>query len=142
MALPLVMVKNLQIRTTTKFGLVGVFSLVIFVIAFDILRTTETLGDGGTGGRTALWTDLESAVAVIVSSLPSFAALLNRKKRDSVKRNTSPYPARSLAMSDSAKHHASASGSTNRTIEVHEYPTVDSDRDSRTASSSTEILSA
>ena len=66
MALPLAMLKDLQMRTPVKVGLAGVFCCAFITIGFDILRAVETERKTGVRGSTALWTNLESAVAVIV----------------------------------------------------------------------------
>lgn len=116
MALPIAMLKALQIRTSAKFGLAGVFSCVFIIIAFDIARVVETLTVVGEPGSTALWTNLESAVAVIVSCLPSFTALFNRRHFRNAGRNASPYRSHSLAVSDSAKMYLGPSSSNNSSV--------------------------
>ena len=103
MALPLAMLKGLQMRTPVKLGLAGVFCFAFITIAFDILRAMETNTKGGIKGSTALWTNLESAIAVIVSCLPSLTALFSPKNEPSGGRHRGPYRQRSLAISDSAK---------------------------------------
>ena len=111
MALPLAMLKGLQMRTPVKLGLAGVFCFAIITIAFDILRTVETNTNGGVEGSTALWTNLESAIAVIVSCLPSLIALSNPKNEQSGGRHRGPYRQRSLAISNSAKLYINAKSS-------------------------------
>ena len=103
MALPLAMLKGLQMRTPVKLGLAGVFCFAIITIAFDILRAVETNTNGGIQGSTALWTNLESAIAVIVSCLPSLVALFNPKNEQNGGRHGGPYRQRSLAISESAE---------------------------------------
>ena len=103
MALPLDMLKGLQMSTKAKIGLAGIFCLATITIAFDILRAIEILTKNNHTGSTALWTNLESAVAVIVSCLPSFRALLSPRKDGNAKKTTSRYRQRSLAVIDSAK---------------------------------------
>ena len=103
MALPLAMLKGLQMRTPVKLGLAGVFCFAIITIAFDILRAVETITKEGIEGSTALWTNLESAIAVIVSCLPSLVALFNPKNEQSGGRHRGPYRQRSLAISNSAE---------------------------------------
>ena len=98
------MLKGLQMRTSAKIGLAGVFCCAFITVAFDILRAVETDVKGGIEGSTALWTNLESAVAVIVSCLPSLPALFNSRNQCKFGRNHVPYQQRSLAVSDSAKH--------------------------------------
>lgn len=114
MALPLAMLKGLQMRTPAKVGLAGIFCCAFITIIFDILRAVETDTQGGVKGSTALWTNLESAVAVIVSCLPSLAALFGSKKDCNNGRNRGPYKQRSLVMSDSAKLCVSAGSSVKR----------------------------
>ena len=97
------MLKGLQMRTPVKLGLAGVFCFAIITIAFDILRAVETNTKGGIEGSTALWTNLESAIAVIVSCLPSLVALFNPKKEQNGGRRGGPYKQRSLAISKSAE---------------------------------------
>lgn len=111
MALPLGMLKSLQMRTAAKVGLAGVFCCASITIIFDILRAVETDTKGGVKGSTALWTNLESAVAVIVSCLPSFTALFSSQSERYGGRNRSPYKQRSLVISDSAKLCVSAGSS-------------------------------
>ena len=103
MALPLTMLRSLQMRTSVKIGLTGIFCCALVTIAFDLARTVETAINAGTAGPTALWTNLESAVAVIVSCLPSFAALLRPKSDGKTGRRVVAYPQRSLAVSASAR---------------------------------------
>lgn len=120
MALPLAMLKDLQMRTPAKFCLAGVFCCAFITVVFDILRAVETDTKGGVKGSTALWTNLESAIAVIVSCLPSFTALFSPKNERNGGRNCSPYMQRSLVITDAAKLCMSAgesmkSGSDGRT---------------------------
>ena len=111
MALPLAMLKGLQMRTPVKFGLAGVFCCAFITIAFDILRAVQTVTRGGVQGSTALWTNLESAIAVIVSCLPSLTALFSQQSSRNDRKNRSPYKQRSLAISDSAKRYMSIGSS-------------------------------
>ena len=111
MALLLAMIKGLQIGKPAKFCLAGIFSCAIITIVFDILRAVETDTHSDIKGSTALWTNLESAVAVIVSCLPSFTALFTKKNARKVAGDRGPYRQRSLAISDSAKLCMSAGSS-------------------------------
>lgn len=104
MALPLAMLRGLQMRTSAKVGLAGVFGCAFITIAFDILRAFETDLKGGVKGSTALWTNLESAVAVIVCCLPTLSALFSPKNPRSGGRGRDPYMHRSLLITDSAKN--------------------------------------
>ena len=111
MTLPLAMLKSLQMRTPVKFGLAGVFGCAFITIVFDILRAVKTDTEGGVQGSTALWTNLESAVAVIVSCLPSLVALFSPLNKRNDRNNRSPYRQRSLVVSNSAKLSVSAGNS-------------------------------
>lgn len=129
MALPLAMLKGLQIRTPLKIGLAGIFGCAFITIGFDILRAVQTNTKGGVKGSTALWTNLESAVAVIVSCLPSFMALFSPKNKRNDGKNHVPYKQRPLAMLDAAQRSMSAgssvrsgsSGHTSAAVELDKY---------------------
>ena len=136
MALPLVMLKGLQMRFQAKLGLAGVFCCAFIIIAFDILRTAETLTNDFSPGSTALWTNLESAIAVIVSCLPSFATLLRSKDK-----KARPYRPRSLAMSDSAKLCISAGSSIKDENSGHFSATASSETIKSPGDSSTDMRS-
>ena len=105
------MLKGLQMRTPIKFGLAGVFGCAFITIVFDVLRAVKTDTEGGVQGSTALWTNLECAIAVIVSCLPSLVALFNPKKKENDCRNQASYKQRSLVVSNSAKLCISAGSS-------------------------------
>lgn len=111
MTLPLAMLKGLQMRTPIKVGLAGVFGCAFITIVFDILRAVKTDTEGGVQGSTALWTNLECAIAVIVSCLPSLVALFSPKKKRNDSKNRGPYKQRSLVVSNSAKLCMSAGSS-------------------------------
>ena len=83
MALPLFMLHGLQLRTTQKATLAGVFSVGSVVAVFDILRTVESL-QSGTFSGVALWSSLEVTIAVIVASLPLYRVLLTPKGRSTL----------------------------------------------------------
>ncbi|KAL8688128.1 MAG: hypothetical protein Q9218_005882 [Villophora microphyllina] len=83
MVLPLFMIYGLQLRTSQKAVLAGVFSLGFVVAIFDILRTVESLRNGTFSG-VALWSSLEVSIAVIVGSLPLYRALISSKGRRSL----------------------------------------------------------
>ena len=124
------MLKGLQMRTPVKAGLAGVFGCAFITIGFDILRAVKTDMDGGVQGSTALWTNLESAIAVIVSCLPSLVALFSPQNKRNDGKNRGPYMQRSLVVSKSAKlcmsagtsmksgysGHISAAGDTEKTL--------------------------
>ena len=97
------MLKGLQMRIPVKLGLAGVFCCAFITIGFDILRAVKTDTEGGVQGSTALWTNLESAIAVIVSCLPSLVALFSPQNKRNDRKNRGPYRQRSLVVSSSAK---------------------------------------
>ena len=98
-------------RTPVKVGLAGVFGCAFITIGFDIVRAVKTDTEGGVQGSTALWTNLESAIAVIVSCLPSLVALFSPQSKRNDCRNRGPYRQRSLVVSNSAKLCMSAESS-------------------------------
>lgn len=130
------MLKGLQMRTPVKVGLAGVFCCAFITVAFDILRAVETDTKGGVKGSTALWTNLESAVAVIVSCLPSLTALFNPTNERNDGKNRGPYRQRSLVISDSAKVYMSAGGSVRSGSAGHASVAGDSVKDVVSSSSS------
>ena len=103
MALPLAMLRRLQMSRKAKLGLAGIFCCGVVTIAFDIIRTVETLTDGDRLGSTALWTNLESAIAVLVSCLPSLKALTGPRRKGHLTNNVRPYGQRSWPLSDTVK---------------------------------------
>ncbi|KAL8721134.1 MAG: hypothetical protein Q9225_002117 [Loekoesia sp. 1 TL-2023] len=84
MALPLFMIYGLQLRSSQKAVLAGVFSVGSVVAVFDILRTVESL-ESGTFSGVALWSSLEVTIAVIVASLPLYRVFLSAKGRNSLR---------------------------------------------------------
>ncbi|KAL8804914.1 MAG: hypothetical protein Q9223_005538 [Gallowayella weberi] len=81
--LPMYMIYGLQLRTSQKVVLTGIFSLGLLVAIVDILRTYESLVSGTFSG-VALWSSLEVTIAVIVASLPLYRVLITRKGRRSL----------------------------------------------------------
>ena len=85
MALPLWMLKNMQLPTSKKLGLASIFFLAFAIVVLDILRIA--LGDGGgIVSLASLWDVLEPSVAVIVSTLPTYRALLPSPEKSSKKK--------------------------------------------------------
>ena len=81
MALPLYMLKGLQIPLRQKLGLAVLFSLAILSVGFEIARTVINIyGEGAASpdiGR--LFNVLEVDLAVIVSNLIPYRALLQKR---------------------------------------------------------------
>ena len=119
MALPLAMLRIIQIHQSAKLGLATIFGLAFFIIVFDIIRTAETLSHTNVYGSTALWTNLEAAIAIIVSCLPSFVTLLRPRKDHGMEKKANRYPSRPLAISDSAKPFVDAGGLVKQTYTGH-----------------------
>ena len=67
-------------RTSKKIALAALFTIAITGIAFDIARTISTFHSGPQAFNT-IWDILEPTIAVIVSTLPTYKALLGRSKR-------------------------------------------------------------
>ena len=127
MTLPLAMLKGLQMRTTVKVGLAGVFGCAFITIVFDILRAVKTDTEGGVQGSTALWTNLESAIAVIVSCLPSLVALFSPQNKRNDRNDRGPYRQRSLVVSKSAQLFMGAESSVKSGCSGHTSPTGESE---------------
>ena len=70
--------------TSRKVGLAALFLIAITDVIFDITRTIYTINDTFKAKAVALdtiWDILESTIAVIVSSLPTYKALLGPTKK-------------------------------------------------------------
>ena len=78
--LPLWMLQGLQMSTSRKVGLAVLFSIAISDVIFDITRTIYSV-KGGAFALDTVWDILEPTVAVIVSTLPSYKALLGIAKK-------------------------------------------------------------
>ena len=61
--------------TSRKVGLAALFMIAITDVIFDIIRTVYTV-NGGTVAPNTIWDIIEPTIAVIVSSLPTYKALL------------------------------------------------------------------
>ena len=75
MALPIGMLKRLQIPLSQKIGLGAVFLLGAIDTIFDITRTLYTV-HGGAVAEDTIWDILEPTIAVMVSSLPPYRSVL------------------------------------------------------------------
>jgi len=103
--LPLWMLRGLQMSMSRKIGLAAIFLIAITDVAFDIARTVYTV-NGGAVALDTIWDILEPTIAVIVSSLPTYKALLGMAKE---KKNTSY---QNLGHSGGATWHSSHSHGT------------------------------
>lgn len=81
MALPLAMLPKLhKTRLGQKIGIGAMFSLTFIVIAFEIVRLVESLK--GTGSSlNIVWISTEASIAVILSCIPSFNALIRHREK-------------------------------------------------------------
>ena len=82
-ALPLSMLRKLQMSNVYKWCLAGIFAVVILEVLFDVLRFAYSiehlLGRSTSTYVAAEWDACEPAVAVIVCALPSYRSLLPRQ---------------------------------------------------------------
>lgn len=82
MVVPLVLLRYIQINKRQKIALAAIFSVGGFIIAFAILRIAmiNPATNQADPIWLAFWTVLESTVAIIVCSLPTFRSLIGHKK--------------------------------------------------------------
>ncbi|KUJ22168.1 uncharacterized protein LY89DRAFT_553505, partial [Mollisia scopiformis] len=78
MALPLVMISRMHIRTTQKLGVALIFCLSFIVVAFEIVRFFKSFGSSGIALH-IIWTSVEASIAVIISCLPTFNILFRNR---------------------------------------------------------------
>ncbi|KAF1814258.1 hypothetical protein P152DRAFT_480466 [Eremomyces bilateralis CBS 781.70] len=80
MSVPLALLRNLQVSRQQKLALAGVFSISFFIIAFAIVRIvmTNPLTHQADPIWLAFWSILESAVAIVVSCLPTLKFLVSK----------------------------------------------------------------
>ena len=80
MALPVWMLKDLQMRTSQKVGLGIMFSLGLIVVVFEILRTVVSESQTSFS-EVAVFDIIEDCVALIVSSIPSYRSFQKTRRR-------------------------------------------------------------
>jgi len=82
MAIPLWLVIGLKMSASQKIGLCGILGLGAIIIVFSVIRiiVTNTTGRQPEISWLALWSAIESSVAVIVACLASFKVLLSARK--------------------------------------------------------------
>ena len=116
MAIPIALLPSLQLDTRKKIGLGVAFSLGIIIIAAAIARMTQViLKEQVDLVGLALWGAVETAISLIVGSLPPLKALITRgvKKYSTSKKSSQRY-------GSSGKHVNSAG---NGGSDVHYGPT-------------------
>jgi hypothetical protein len=79
MALPIIMLRKLNMKTREKIGLFVVFGLVLINVCFVILRTNFTLSTmhRKDSDQNTLWASLDPIVAVMVCTLPCYRRLFS-----------------------------------------------------------------
>ncbi|KAI9820174.1 MAG: hypothetical protein M1827_005796 [Pycnora praestabilis] len=94
MALPLRLLWSLQVNTKQKSALAVIFSVGVIVIAFSIVRVVIVNPETGNVDPVwlALWSMLDSSIAVIVSCLPTFRVLFTANIKSHYKYNNSGDP--------------------------------------------------
>ena len=126
MALPISMLRRLQIRRSQKVGLVAIFSIAFVIIAFDLLRTVKSINGGGFSEST-LYGILEMTVAVMISCLPTYRALLRAdRKKTQVVHDEFIY--KNLGGGSAAESHPSKEGDRDSTGLERGIPTTVEDR--------------
>jgi hypothetical protein len=82
MALPMWLIFGLKMSRSQKIGLCGVLGLGVVIIIFSFIRiiVTNTVGAQPEISWLALWSSIESSVAVIVACLASFKVLLSARR--------------------------------------------------------------
>jgi hypothetical protein len=92
MALPISIVARVKVSKRQKFGLFAVLSLGVFIIGVAIARVivTDTKGVHPEISWLALWSVVESSVAVLVCCLASFKIMFGTQNASA---NSTPYHA-------------------------------------------------
>ena len=82
-ALPIVMLRRLQVSMVQKVGLGVVFFLVAVDVVFDLLRTVYTLDADATSFPDAntVWALCEPSIAVMICALPSYRSILPKHSK-------------------------------------------------------------
>jgi len=88
MALPIVMLRKLKMRTREKIGLCIVFALVLIDVCFAILRVVFTLSAvfSKAQDENTLWTSLDPIISVLVCTLPCYRNLISADRAKSIVR--------------------------------------------------------
>ena len=74
------MLKRLQMPTRRKIGLAAIFLVATSDVIIDIIRTIYSI-NGGPVAFNAIWDILEPSIAVIVSALPTYKAVLGSSRK-------------------------------------------------------------
>ena len=81
-ALPCAMLRKLHMGRADKLGLGFIFSLVLLIVLFDILRSVFTIDTAATSfpDSNAVWALCEPTIAVMVCTLPSYRSVVGSKR--------------------------------------------------------------
>ena len=82
--LPLWILRRLQMPIGRKLGLAALFLIAITDLIFDVIRTLYT--GGKVDNFHTIWGILEPTLAVIVSALPTYKALLGGARKERITR--------------------------------------------------------
>lgn len=85
MVLPWYIIRRIQISSARKIGLAAIFSVVLVTIACDILRTIKSFSQA-LFAQSALYSILEVTLAVVVSCMPIYRALLKARPKEQAKK--------------------------------------------------------
>lgn len=64
------------VSQSRKIGITIIFCLTLVVMAFETLRFAESIA-GTASSNNSIWINMEGAIAVIVSCLPTYSVLLS-----------------------------------------------------------------
>lgn len=101
-----------------KVGLAAIFLIAITDVAFDITRTVYTV-NGGAVALDTIWDILEPTIAVIVSSLPTYKALLGIAK---TKNRGAPYQNLGRGEGDTWRSGHNQETDVSNVVELGDYP--------------------
>jgi hypothetical protein len=93
MALPIRVIWNLQMPHAQKFGVIGLFSIGIILIAVATLRVAQVGGKARSSSQPssswiALWGMIECSIAVIIGCCPAYVILIRNHTTPTVSYNT------------------------------------------------------
>jgi hypothetical protein len=93
MVLPIRLIWNLQMPRAQKFGVVGLFSIGVMLIAVATLRVAQVGGKARSSSMPssswiALWGVIECSIAVIIGCCPAYVTLIRNYTTPTVSYNT------------------------------------------------------
>jgi hypothetical protein len=86
MALPIIMLRKLTMKTREKIGLCVIFALVLIDVCFAILRVVFTLATifSKAMDENTLWASLDPIIAVLVCTLPCYRKMISADRAMSI----------------------------------------------------------